>query len=68
MSEKPDFIKRLEAETEELQDKIEKLLVFMQTDKFTSMSEKQQVLLTMQANTMTTYLGLLGLRLEDLGY
>lgn len=68
MSEKPDFVKRLEEEITELQDKLGKLVKYLDSDKFESLPEKQQVLLAMQANTMTTYLGILSLRHEDLGY
>lgn len=66
--EKPDFIKRLEDEMTELQDKLEKLAKYLDSPMFERLKEKQQILLTMQANTMTTYLGILTLRLEDLGY
>lgn len=68
MKEKPDFVKRLEEEMAELQSKLEKLVAYFDSDKFENLPEKQQILLTMQANTMTTYLGILTLRLEDLGY
>lgn len=68
MSEKPDFVKRLEEEMAELQDKLEKLVKYLDSPMFERLKEKQQILLTMQANSMITYLGILTLRLEDLGY
>lgn len=68
MKEKPDFVKRLEEETAELQSKLEKLVIYLDSDKVENLPEKQQILLTLQANTMTTYLGILTLRLEDLGH
>lgn len=66
--EKPDFIKRLEEEMADLQGKLEKLVKYLDSPMVERLKEKQQILLAMQANTMTTYLGILTLRLEDLGY
>lgn len=68
MKEKPDFVKRLEEEMAELQERLGKLATFMDSDNFGNLSDRQQLLLTLQANTMVAYLGVLTLRLEDLGY
>lgn len=68
MNEKPDFVKRLEEEHARIEQDLIKLSEFLETPQFANASDKQQLLLVMQANTMTTLLGILGLRLDDLGY
>lgn len=60
------FLERLEQEASELKTKNEALLSFIQSDKFNTVSEKQQVLLTEQLDAMHWYHMILVSRLEDL--
>lgn len=64
MNEEQDFKGRLALEIEELTVKLDKLNQFLLSDP--DVSDKQLYLLSMQMGAMTTYLGILGLRHEDL--
>lgn len=61
-----DFLTRLKTEQSELTEKIEKLSVFVNGDKFNTLSSKHQYLLKRQLVAMEQYNECLELRLEDL--
>ena len=61
-----DFIKRLEDEEDELNDKLIKLDSFMNSSGFTNIPYIQQTLLIIQLDAMRTYLTVLNARLDDL--
>tara|TARA_R110000787_G_scaffold278819_1_gene388722 strand:- start:789 stop:980 length:192 start_codon:yes stop_codon:yes gene_type:complete len=58
-----DFKTRLEAETVELQDKLEKLNVFIGNEYIDKVYKDQKSLLTIQSSAMETYLRCLKERL-----
>ena len=58
-----DFKTRLEAETVELQDKLEKLNGFIGSENFDKVDKNQKSLLTIQSSVMETYLKCLKERL-----
>jgi len=55
---------RVITEKAELDQKIEKLGAFQNTDAFNALPEEQRKLLTMQCNTMRNYSWILGKRIE----
>ena len=59
-----DFKSRLIEERNELKEKTEWLLSFMETDAFTKVNEKQQLLLEEQKPFMIGYLSILNERVE----
>jgi TRAP-type C4-dicarboxylate transport system substrate-binding protein len=61
-----DFLSRLLDEQEELLKKFDKLYSFVASDKFNSVSEKQQRLIEKQLKHMNAYNNILLERLEDL--
>ena len=61
-----DFIARLEDEAEQLKDKHTKLVAFMESDKFSQVSDRQQTFLTDQEYYMGKYLRILEERIVDL--
>lgn len=61
-----EFIKRLENEEDELNDKIIKLDSFMNSSGFTNIPYIQQTLLIIQLDAMRTYSSVLNARLDDL--
>ena len=62
-----DFKTRLLEETRELAIKLNKLNEFMASDKFIELDRENKDLLYEQQRTMSTYLQILGKRLELLG-
>ena len=62
-----DFKTRLLDETRELAIKLNKLNEFMASDKFIELDRENKDLLYEQQRTMSTYLQILGKRLELLG-
>ena len=50
-----DFKQRLEAEQKELQDKLQKLTGFLESEKFKTVDDVQKTLLNVQARAMETY-------------
>ena len=61
-----DFKNRLQIEHNELHEKIEKLQAFITGKKFAEVDSFQQDLLIVQLSCMTTYLSVLGMRLNNL--
>ena len=61
-----DFKQRLQVECDELREKVEKLQVFITGKKFAEVDSFQQDLLIIQLSSMTTYLSILGMRLNNL--
>ncbi len=52
-------------EKTELDEKIQKLVAFFQTELFDGLSSYDQALMQMQANAMLTYAGILTLRISQ---
>lgn len=52
-------------EKTELDEKIQKLVAFFQTETFEGLSSYDQALMQMQANAMLTYAGILMLRISQ---
>lgn len=50
-----DFKTRLEEESKELSEKLQKLTLFIMSDNFNSLEEMQQSLLLIQSQSMQTY-------------
>lgn len=61
-----DFIQRVIEEKKELTDKINKLVDFMHSDKFSSLEAVDQGLLMVQLEAMHSYHRTLGRRIERL--
>ena len=64
-----DFIERLKQEIQEIEGKIDKLFLFLQTDKAVDLSkenEHQFKLLNIQLNIMNAYYEILLMRFADL--
>ena len=61
-----DFKERLQVEHDELREKVERLRVFITGKKFAEVDSFQQGLLIVQLSCMTTYLSVLGMRLNNL--
>ncbi len=59
-----DFRIRLQNETDELSDKIDKLSKFIKSDNYKSIDIEQQALLPIQLKTMRTYEEILKTRIE----
>lgn len=59
-----DWKERLKAESEELDGRIEKLLVFMGTQAFRDLDLPNQILLEVQFKSMQTYLKVLDERIR----
>jgi hypothetical protein len=57
-----DFVKRLEQEHQDLNEKIEKLISFSKTDKFSELPLIEQKMLLDQLKYMSRYAGTLHLR------
>ena len=60
-------VERMLQEAKELKAKIDKLVDFLPTDKFKSLSQAEQDLLGIQLNAMTAYFGALCVRLRMTG-
>lgn len=58
------FVQRLIAERDELQDKMEKLQVFIESEKFKELTYENQALLKIQYNAMKTYKEVLDRRIN----
>ncbi len=61
-----DFISRLKDEKIQLDEKIEKLGVFLDSSSFYNINYDQQMLLKIQYQVMTTYAYILGERIKNL--
>jgi hypothetical protein len=61
---KTTFLQRLQTEKDELVDRLSKLLIFIDSNNFSSLSDANQVLLKMQAEHMNNYLNILIIRVE----
>jgi hypothetical protein len=61
-----DFKTRLLEERDQLQEKVEKLDKFLDSSMYETISERQQVLLVDQLESMEDYLYYLNERIEDL--
>ena len=58
------FVQRMHDELEALEEKIDKLHTFTLSDNFNDLSEKAQILLTTQLSAMSTYYGVLTMRID----
>lgn len=63
---KTNFLQILKTERDELVDKLSSLLIFIDSNDFSSLSDANQVLLKMQAEHMNNYLNILIIRVEIL--
>lgn len=61
-----DFQTRLLEEYKQLKEKVDKLEEFIDSEKFTKVSEKQQSLLYLQLDAMEEYAWALSQRIKDL--
>lgn len=61
-----DFKKRLEKECDELTEKVEKLQIFLTSEKVNEINPIQHDLLIIQLAAMTSYMACLGMRLNNL--
>lgn len=59
-----DFLDRLKQEEKELQDKLNKLGMFLHTDKLKDLSRANELLLRKQYSHMNAYLNILIIRIE----
>lgn len=62
--ENKDFIERMEVELKELEEKLEKLDKFMESEKFQTLSDLNQTLLFDQAESMADYAKILKRRIK----
>ena len=67
MSEHPEHVERMITEFNELYDRGEKLTSFITGSIFSNLSDLEQRLLIAQAGAMTTYMGILSIRLANAG-
>ena len=58
------FILRLEEESSDLEAKLEKIIAFMDSDKFDSLSDEEQSDIENQYSAMSIYLDILNKRIE----
>ena len=61
-----DFKSRLDTEKVELEDRLVKLKDFLDSDAAMAISRNQRELLKLQVSAMSTYLGILKYRIEQL--
>lgn len=61
---KEEFVKRLEEEVQDLDQKLEKLLHFMQSKDYINLTDVERFLLEEQFNSMKRYLTIIRVRLS----
>lgn len=66
ISDLPPFHQRLQGEAAELEHRIGKLAIFIESEGFSQLSNEQQSLLVIQINAMHTYLAVLNARIAIL--